>query len=92
MASRKTANEEIVMEAELIDAAVEHIHKSSVGRADLAHWPNHGPHIDIDYLDHPIPGCILLREWSIKDEAKPGHVCMLRHAKLRQDEKSESRN
>ena len=31
----------IVMEAKLLDAAVEHIHKSSVGRADLACWPNH---------------------------------------------------
>ena len=34
-------DEEIVTEAELLNAAVENIHKSSVGRADMAHWPNH---------------------------------------------------
>ena len=51
-------------ETGLLGAAVEHIHKSSVGRPDLAHWPNHRPDIDRGCLDHAIPGCALLREWS----------------------------
>ena len=34
-------DKEIVTEAQLLDAVVEHIHKSSVVSADLAHWPNH---------------------------------------------------
>ena len=45
----------IVTEAELLDAAVEHIHKSSVGRQDLAHWPNHGQDIERGCLEHAIP-------------------------------------
>ena len=53
----------IVTETGLLGAAVEHIHKSSVGRPDLAHWPNHRPDIDRGCLDHAIPGCALLREW-----------------------------
>ena len=57
-------DKEIVTEAELLDAAVEHIHKSSVGRPGLAHWPSHGPDIDRDCLNHAITGCALLREWS----------------------------
>ena len=57
-------DKEIVTEAELLDAAVEHIHKSSVGRADMAHWPNHGPEMDSACLAHAIPGCTLLSEWS----------------------------
>ena len=42
----------------------EHIHKSSIGRADMAHWPNHGPDMDRECLAHAIPGCTLLSEWS----------------------------
>ena len=57
-------DKKIVTEAKLLDAAVEHIHKFSVGRLDLAHWLNHGPDTDRDCLDHTIPGCTLLREWS----------------------------
>ena len=57
-------DKEIVTEAELLDVAVEHIHKSRVGRADSDHWPNHGPDIDRECLDHAIPG----------GTAKPGHV------------------
>ena len=33
---RPLMDKEIVTEAELLNAAVEHIHKSSVGRADMA--------------------------------------------------------
>ena len=39
-------DKEIVTEAEPLNAAVGHIHKCSVGRADMAHWPNHGPVMD----------------------------------------------
>ena len=43
-------------EAKLLDAAVEPTgyHKSSVGRPDMAHWPNVGTDIDLDCLDHAI--------------------------------------
>ena len=43
MASRKIANGQGNRDGSraLLDAAAEHIHKSRVGRADLAHWPNH---------------------------------------------------
>ena len=73
MAPRKNANHQLIIAANgqknrdrsrALDAAVEHIQKFSVGRPDLAHWPNHGPDIDRDCLDHTIPGCALLREWS----------------------------
>ena len=40
---------------------MEHIHISSVGRPDVAHWPNHRPDIDSDCA---IPECALLRELS----------------------------
>ena len=70
---RPLMDKEIVTEAELLNAAVEHIHKSSVGRADMAHWPNHGPEMDSECLAHAIPGCTLLSEWSKinSDKAKP---------------------
>ena len=55
---------EIVTEAELLNATVEHIHKSSVGHVDMAHWPNYGPVMDSACLAHAIPGCTLLSEWS----------------------------
>ena len=61
---RPLMDKEIVTEAELLNAAVEHIHKSSVGRADMAHWPNHGPEMDSECLAHAIPGRTLLSEWS----------------------------
>ena len=59
---RPLMDKEIVTEAELLNAAVEHIHKSSVGRADVAHWPNHGPAMDSECLAHAIPGRTLLSE------------------------------
>ena len=57
-------DKEIVTEAELLDAAVKHINKSSIGRWDMAHWPNHGLDMYREYLAHAIPGCTLLRERS----------------------------
>ena len=48
---------EMVTEAELLDAAVEHNHESSVGSREFTHWPNHRPDIDSYCLDHAILGC-----------------------------------
>ena len=57
MASRKTTKGQRNRdEAELLNAAVEHIHNSSVRRADVAHWPNQGPVMDSECLAHVIPG------------------------------------
>ena len=76
IAPRKTAHgKEIVKEAELLDAAEEHIHKSSVGRPDSLHWLNHGPDINRDGLDHAIPGCALLREGSQIQQTPEARVC-----------------
>ena len=61
---------EIGTEAELLDALVEHIDKSSVGRADLAHWPNCERDIDLESLDHVIPGWLSQQQSKTWDHAR----------------------
>ena len=58
-------DKKIVTEAELLNGTVEHIHKSSIGRADMAHWPNHGPVMDRE------PECLTLQSFNIRDVVQP---------------------
>ena len=65
---RPPMNKEIVTE---VNAAVEHIHKSTVDRADMANWPNHGPVMDSDCLAHcgPCDYRVHTVEPMVKDKA-----------------------
>ena len=63
-------DKEIGTEAELLDALVERIHKSSVGRADLAHWPNRERDIECESLDHVIPVWLSQQQHKTWDHAR----------------------